>query len=75
MLTLADPDSRKAICGFFGITDLRFVRAKGLAMGDTAKAAALASARSDIAIAVGRLANPANPANPANQANQAKIAA
>jgi FMN-dependent NADH-azoreductase len=43
----------KAILGFFGITDVRFVRAEGLSMGDAAKAAALAAARSDIATAVG----------------------
>jgi FMN-dependent NADH-azoreductase len=47
----------KVIFGFFGITDIRFVRAEGLGMGDAAKAAALASARSDIALAVGQAAN------------------
>ena len=47
----------KVIFGFFGITDVRFVRAEGLAMGDAAKAAALAAARSAIAVAVGRAAN------------------
>jgi FMN-dependent NADH-azoreductase len=31
----------QAVFGFFGITDLRFVRAEGLAMGDTQKAEAL----------------------------------
>ena len=55
----------KVIFGFFGITDVRFVRAEGLGMGDAAKAAALASARSDIALAVGQAANQ----------DQAKIAA
>lgn len=47
----------KVIFGFFGITDVRFVRAEGLSRGDTAKAAALESARSDIAVAVGQAAN------------------
>jgi len=39
----------KTVFGFFGITDVRFVRAEGLAMGDAAKAAALAAATADIA--------------------------
>jgi len=47
----------KVIFGFFGITDVRFVRAEGLGMGDAAKSAALTSARSDIARAVGQAAN------------------
>ena len=38
----------KAIFGFMGITDVRIVRAEGLAMGDAAKAAALAAAELDI---------------------------
>ena len=38
----------KTIFGFFGVTDVRFVRAEGLAMGETGKAAALASAELDI---------------------------
>lgn len=38
----------KTIFGFFGVTDVRFVRAEGLAMGDAAKAAALAAAEVDI---------------------------
>jgi len=38
----------KAVFGFFGITDVRFVRVEGLAMGEAAKAEALASA--DVAI-------------------------
>ncbi len=38
----------KVVFGFFGITDVRFVRAEGLAMGDAAKAAALAAANADI---------------------------
>ncbi|MDR0779446.1 MAG: NAD(P)H-dependent oxidoreductase [Pseudomonadales bacterium] len=40
----------KVIFGFFGITDVRFVRAEGIAMGDTPKANALAAARNDIRI-------------------------
>ncbi len=46
----------KVVFGFFGITDVRFVRAEGLAMGDAVKAAALTSARSDIDVAVGKAA-------------------
>ena len=38
----------KVIFGFFGITDVRVVRAEGLAMGPAPKAAALSSARADI---------------------------
>ena len=34
----------QAVFGFFGITDVRFVRAEGVAMGDEAKAKALAAA-------------------------------
>ena len=41
----------KTVFGFFGITDVRVVRAEGLAMGDAAKAAALAAAQADMAIA------------------------
>ena len=47
----------KVIFGFFGITDVRFVRAEGVAMGDGAKATALASARADILVATGEAAN------------------
>ena len=47
----------KVIFGFFGITDVRFVRAEGVGMGDAAKAAALAAARADIAVATGQAAN------------------
>jgi FMN-dependent NADH-azoreductase len=47
----------RTVFGFFGITDVRFVRAEGLAMGDTAKAAALASAEADIQAHVGEAAN------------------
>jgi len=49
----------KVIFGFFGVTDVRFVRAEGLGMGDVAKAAGLASARSDIGLVVGETANEA----------------
>jgi FMN-dependent NADH-azoreductase len=38
----------KTVFGFFGITDLRFVRAEGVAMGDAAKVQALASADVEI---------------------------
>jgi FMN-dependent NADH-azoreductase len=38
----------KTILGFMGVTDVRFVRAEGLAMGEAAKTAALATAELDI---------------------------
>ncbi|MDB5932137.1 MAG: (Acyl-carrier-protein) phosphodiesterase [Polaromonas sp.] len=38
----------KTVFGFFGITDVRIVRAEGLAMGEAAKAAALAAAGVEI---------------------------
>jgi len=38
----------QTVFGFFGITDVRFVRAEGVAMGGDAKSAALASAERDI---------------------------
>ena len=38
----------RTVFGFLGITDVRFVRAEGLAMGDAAKAAGLAAAEADI---------------------------
>jgi len=47
----------KVIFGFFGITDVRFVRAEGLGMGDAVKNAALASARGDIGTATAEAAN------------------
>jgi FMN-dependent NADH-azoreductase len=47
----------KAIFGFFGITDVRFVRAEGVAMGDDAKAAALARADGEIRAHAGVAAN------------------
>lgn len=42
----------KTVFGFMGITDIRIVRAEGLAMGDEAKATALAAAYGDIATAL-----------------------
>ena len=47
----------RTVFGFFGVTDVRFVRAEGLAMGDAAKAAALASAEADIQAHVSEAAN------------------
>ncbi|WP_422086557.1 FMN-dependent NADH-azoreductase [Variovorax sp.] len=47
----------KAVFGFFGITDVRIVRAEGVAMGDDARATALASARADMLVATGEAAN------------------
>jgi FMN-dependent NADH-azoreductase len=38
----------KTLLGFLGVTDVRFVRAEGLAMGEAAKTAALAAAELDI---------------------------
>ena len=38
----------QTVFGFFGITDVRFVRAEGLAMGDAPKAQAIAAAQTDI---------------------------
>ncbi|MGE4241799.1 FMN-dependent NADH-azoreductase [Ramlibacter sp.] len=37
----------KAVFGFFGVTDLRFVRAEGMAMGEAAKAEGIAQAAED----------------------------
>ncbi|HSW18718.1 MAG TPA: FMN-dependent NADH-azoreductase [Ramlibacter sp.] len=48
----------RAVFGFFGVTDLRFVRAEGVSMGDAAKAQAL----SDAGLAVRALVS-----EPANQ--------
>ena len=39
----------KVVFGFFGITDVRFVRAEGVGMGPDAKALAFANADKDIA--------------------------
>jgi FMN-dependent NADH-azoreductase len=47
----------RTVLGFLGITDVRFVRAEGMAMGDTAKAAGLASAEGDIHAHVTEAAN------------------
>lgn len=41
----------KVVFGFFGITDVRVVRAEGLSMGDAPKAAALSAARADMELA------------------------
>jgi FMN-dependent NADH-azoreductase len=50
----------KVVFGFFGITDVRFVRAEGLAMGEAPKTAALAAARADILVATAEAANQKN---------------
>ena len=50
----------KVVFGFFGITDVRFVRAEGVAMGPDAKAAALASAHVDITTHTSVAANQAS---------------
>ena len=42
----------KVVFGFFGITDVRFVRAEGMAMGEAPKAAGIASARSGIGVVI-----------------------
>ncbi len=42
----------KVIFGFFGITDVRIVRAEGIAMGEGPKATALTSARAQIEVAI-----------------------
>lgn len=47
----------KTVFGFLGVTDVRFVRAEGVAMGDAPKAQALASAESDIRALTGTAAN------------------
>jgi len=47
----------KVVFGFFGITDVRFVRAEGVAMGPDAKAAALAGAERDVQAATTVAAN------------------
>jgi FMN-dependent NADH-azoreductase len=47
----------KTVFGFFGITDLRFVRAEGVAMGEQAKAKALAAADAEIKAHAGVAAN------------------
>ncbi|MBC5785484.1 NAD(P)H-dependent oxidoreductase [Ramlibacter sp. USB13] len=52
----------KAIFGFFGITDVRFVRAEGVAMGEAAKAQALAAADAEIQAHTAEAANEAKAA-------------
>ena len=52
----------KTIFGFFGITDIRFVRAEGVAMGEEAKAKALEAANVAIRAAVREAANEAEAA-------------
>ena len=52
----------RTVFGFLGITDVRFVRAEGMAMGDAAKAAGLASADADIHALAGEAANEAKAA-------------
>lgn len=49
----------KVVFGFFGITDVRFVRAEGVGMGPDAKAAALAAAEREIATHTSEAANQA----------------
>lgn len=49
----------KTVFGFFGVTDVRFVRAEGLAMGEAAKVAALASAEIEITMQTKTAANEA----------------
>lgn len=55
----------QTVFGFLGVTDLRFVRAEGVAMGDAAKSAALETAKLGIRAL----------ATPAANADTAKIAA
>ena len=52
----------KTVFGFFGVTDVRFVRAEGLAMGEAAKAAALAAAEIDVIAQTQAAANQAQAA-------------
>jgi FMN-dependent NADH-azoreductase len=49
----------QTVFGFFGITDVRIVRAEGLSMGEAGKAQALASADTDIKSATKQAANAA----------------
>ena len=50
----------QTVFGFFGITDVRFVRAEGLAMGDAPKANAIAAAQTDIRALTTEAANEAS---------------
>jgi FMN-dependent NADH-azoreductase len=52
----------KTVFGFFGITDVRFVRAEGVAMGDAARATALAAAEVEIKAHAASAANQPNAA-------------
>ena len=52
----------KTVFGFLGITDVRFVRAEGVAMGDSAKASALAAAEVEIKAHTAPAANQATAA-------------
>lgn len=47
----------KVVLGFLGVTDIRFVRAEGLAMGEVPKAAALAAAALEVKAATAVAAN------------------
>jgi FMN-dependent NADH-azoreductase len=47
----------KTVFGFFGVTDVRFVRAEGVAMGPEAKAKALEAADVEIRAHAGKAAN------------------
>jgi FMN-dependent NADH-azoreductase len=47
----------KTVFGFFGVTDVRFVRAEGLAMGDAAKATAIEGADREIQAHTAQAAN------------------
>ena len=49
----------QVVFGFFGITDVRFVRAEGLAMGDEVRTKAIASARLEIQALATEAANEA----------------
>lgn len=52
----------RAVFGFFGISDVRIVRAEGLAMGDAARAQALEAARLDIQAHTSEASNQASAA-------------
>jgi len=47
----------KTVFGFFGVTDLRIVRAEGVAMGEAAKAQALAEADAALRVQTAQAAN------------------
>jgi FMN-dependent NADH-azoreductase len=52
----------RTVFGFFGVTDVRFVRAEGVAMGEAAKTKAIAAADADIQVHAGVAANEAKAA-------------